>query len=109
MSPDETFYDKQATMEAEKLREKVEALSEEAKKQTYKKGQCVLQEKPKWPEAWRVFLIMRKGYSLWRHQLFFWGGEQLNGNVIIFPFTVVHVMETVFRAVIFKESLLIAH
>ncbi|KAJ6615443.1 hypothetical protein lerEdw1_015126, partial [Lerista edwardsae] len=38
MSPDETFYDKQAAMEAGKLKEKIEALSEEEKKQTYEKG-----------------------------------------------------------------------
>ncbi|XP_054847868.1 presequence protease, mitochondrial isoform X2 [Eublepharis macularius] len=38
MSPDGAFYDKQATLEAAKLKEKIEALSEEEKKQTYEKG-----------------------------------------------------------------------
>lgn len=38
MSPDAAFHDKQAAMEADKLKEKVEALSEEEKKQIYEKG-----------------------------------------------------------------------
>ncbi|XP_062981703.1 presequence protease, mitochondrial [Elgaria multicarinata webbii] len=38
MSPDAAFYDKQAVTEAAKLKEKVEALSEEEKKQTFEKG-----------------------------------------------------------------------
>uniref|UniRef100_A0ACB8FWI0 Presequence protease, mitochondrial n=1 Tax=Sphaerodactylus townsendi TaxID=933632 RepID=A0ACB8FWI0_9SAUR len=38
MSPDEAFYDNQAALEAAKLKEKIEALSEELKKQTYEKG-----------------------------------------------------------------------
>ncbi|XP_042331246.1 presequence protease, mitochondrial isoform X2 [Sceloporus undulatus] len=38
MSPDMTFYDKQKAMEEAKLKEKVEALSEAKKKQTYEKG-----------------------------------------------------------------------
>ncbi|KAL8207328.1 UNVERIFIED_CONTAM: Presequence protease, mitochondrial [Gekko kuhli] len=48
MSPDEAFYDKQATLEAEKLKEKIEVLSEEEKKQTYEKGLELrdLQSKP---------------------------------------------------------------
>lgn len=46
MSPDEAYFDRQAAMEAEKLRDKIEALSEEEKKQTYEKGQCDLLECP---------------------------------------------------------------
>ncbi|XP_044281097.1 presequence protease, mitochondrial isoform X2 [Varanus komodoensis] len=48
MSPDAAFYEKQASMEAAKLKEKVEALSEEEKKQTYEKGLELLdlQSKP---------------------------------------------------------------
>lgn len=38
MSPDESYYEKQAKLEAEKLKQKVNALSEEEKKQTYEKG-----------------------------------------------------------------------
>ncbi|KAH0627570.1 hypothetical protein JD844_003451 [Phrynosoma platyrhinos] len=38
MSPDMAFYDKQRAMEEAKLKEKVEALSEAKKKQTYEKG-----------------------------------------------------------------------
>lgn len=38
MSPDEAYYDKQAKTEAEKLKQKVNALSEEQKKQIYEKG-----------------------------------------------------------------------
>ncbi|XP_032092968.1 presequence protease, mitochondrial [Thamnophis elegans] len=48
MSPDAAFHDKQAAMEADKLKEKVEALSEEEKKQIYEKGLELLdlQSKP---------------------------------------------------------------
>nr|XP_056713996.1 presequence protease, mitochondrial [Euleptes europaea] len=48
MSPDAAFCDKQAALEAAKLKEKVEALSEEQKKQTYEKGLELmdLQSKP---------------------------------------------------------------
>ncbi|XP_003221996.2 presequence protease, mitochondrial [Anolis carolinensis] len=38
MSPDMSFYEKQRAMEEAKLKEKVEALSEAEKKQTYEKG-----------------------------------------------------------------------
>ncbi|EMP41137.1 Presequence protease [Chelonia mydas] len=48
MSPDESYYEKQAKLEAEKLKQKVNALSEEEKKQTYEKGLelIALQSKP---------------------------------------------------------------
>uniref|UniRef100_A0A8C6XRG6 Pitrilysin metalloproteinase 1 n=1 Tax=Naja naja TaxID=35670 RepID=A0A8C6XRG6_NAJNA len=48
MSPDAAFHDKQAASEADKLKEKVEALSEEEKKQIYEKGLELLdlQSKP---------------------------------------------------------------
>ncbi|XP_063159491.1 presequence protease, mitochondrial isoform X1 [Candoia aspera] len=48
MSPDVAFHDKQAAMEADKLKEKVETLSEEEKKQIYEKGLELLdlQSKP---------------------------------------------------------------
>ncbi|XP_019363723.1 PREDICTED: presequence protease, mitochondrial [Gavialis gangeticus] len=48
MSPDEAYYDKQAKTEAEKLKQKVNALSEEQKKQIYEKGLelIALQSKP---------------------------------------------------------------
>uniref|UniRef100_A0A8C3XUQ9 Presequence protease, mitochondrial n=1 Tax=Chelydra serpentina TaxID=8475 RepID=A0A8C3XUQ9_CHESE len=48
MSPDESYYEKQAKLEAEKLKHKVNALSEEEKKQTYEKGLelIALQSKP---------------------------------------------------------------
>uniref|UniRef100_A0A670JAN9 Presequence protease, mitochondrial n=1 Tax=Podarcis muralis TaxID=64176 RepID=A0A670JAN9_PODMU len=48
MSPDGAFYEKQTSMEAAKLKEKLEALSEEEKKQTYEKGLELLdlQSKP---------------------------------------------------------------
>ncbi|XP_060104091.1 presequence protease, mitochondrial [Heteronotia binoei] len=48
MSPDEAFCDKQAALEAAKLKEKIEALSDEEKKQTYEKGLELmeLQSKP---------------------------------------------------------------
>uniref|UniRef100_A0A8C5SVS6 Presequence protease, mitochondrial n=1 Tax=Laticauda laticaudata TaxID=8630 RepID=A0A8C5SVS6_LATLA len=48
MSPDAAFHDKQAATEADKLKEKVEALSEEEKKQIYEKGLELLdlQSKP---------------------------------------------------------------
>lgn len=38
MSPEEDYYDKQAKLEAEKLKKKVNALSEEEKKQIFEKG-----------------------------------------------------------------------
>ncbi|XP_053120937.1 presequence protease, mitochondrial isoform X2 [Hemicordylus capensis] len=48
MSPDGAFYDKQAALEAAKLKEKAEALSEDERKQTYEKGLELidLQSKP---------------------------------------------------------------
>uniref|UniRef100_A0A8C0JBY6 Pitrilysin metalloproteinase 1 n=1 Tax=Chelonoidis abingdonii TaxID=106734 RepID=A0A8C0JBY6_CHEAB len=48
MSPDESYYEKQAKLEAEKLKQKVNTLSEEEKKQTYEKGLelIALQSKP---------------------------------------------------------------
>ncbi|XP_074841113.1 presequence protease, mitochondrial isoform X2 [Carettochelys insculpta] len=48
MSPDESYYEKQAKLEAEKLKQKVSALSEEEKKQTYERGLelIALQSKP---------------------------------------------------------------
>lgn len=38
MSPEEDYYDKQAKLEAEKLKKKVNSLSEEEKKQIFEKG-----------------------------------------------------------------------
>uniref|UniRef100_A0A8B9SY55 Pitrilysin metalloproteinase 1 n=1 Tax=Anas platyrhynchos TaxID=8839 RepID=A0A8B9SY55_ANAPL len=48
MSPEEDYYDKQAKLEAEKLKKKVNALSEEEKKQIFEKGLELidLQSKP---------------------------------------------------------------
>ncbi|NP_001039262.1 presequence protease, mitochondrial precursor [Xenopus tropicalis] len=48
MSPDEQHYDKEAQLEAEKLTQKVKALSEEERKQIYEKGLELirLQSKP---------------------------------------------------------------
>lgn len=41
MSPDENYYEKKAQLENEKLNQKVEALSEEERKQIYEKGNLV--------------------------------------------------------------------
>lgn len=38
MSPEKDYYDKQAKLEAEKLKKKVNALSEEEKTQIFEKG-----------------------------------------------------------------------
>uniref|UniRef100_A0A8D0GC63 Presequence protease, mitochondrial n=1 Tax=Sphenodon punctatus TaxID=8508 RepID=A0A8D0GC63_SPHPU len=38
MSPDQAYYEKKAKMEVEKLKEKISALSDEEKKETYDKG-----------------------------------------------------------------------